>query len=83
MQHTWYFLAMAHQRLGHTDLARRWLDKGIRGTEEALKSPGATPGKSGNAGGVLAPNWNRRLTLQLLRREAEQQIQGPPTKPGK
>jgi serine/threonine protein kinase/WD40 repeat protein/tetratricopeptide (TPR) repeat protein len=83
MQHTWYFLATAHQRLGHADEARRWLEKGVRGTEDALKSPGETPGKSGNAGGVISPNWNRRLTLQLLRREAEQQIQGPPTKPGK
>jgi WD40 repeat protein/Flp pilus assembly protein TadD len=80
---TWFFLAMAHHRLGHTDEARRWLDKGIRGTEEALKSPGEPPGKSGNAGGVISPNWNRRLTLQLLRREAEPLIQGPPTKPGK
>jgi hypothetical protein len=83
MLHTWYFLAMAHQRLGHTDEARRWLEKGIRGTEEALKSPGETLGKSGNARGVISPNWNRRLTLQLLRREAEQLIQGPPTKLGK
>jgi WD40 repeat protein/tetratricopeptide (TPR) repeat protein len=82
-QHTWYFLAMAHHRQGHADEARRWLEKGLRGTEEALKSPGATPGKSENAGGVLPPNWNRRLTLQLLRREAERLIQGPPTKPGK
>jgi hypothetical protein len=83
VQHTWYFLAMAHHRLGHADEARRWLDKGLRGTEEALKSPGETPGKSGNAAGVLSPNWNRRLTLQLLRREAEQLIQGPPTRPAK
>jgi hypothetical protein len=83
MQHTWYFLAMAYHRLGHADEARRWLEKGIRGTEEALKSPGATPGKSGNAGGVLAPNWNRRLTLQLLRREAEQLVQSPGKKSGK
>jgi hypothetical protein len=27
--------------------------------------------------GVIEPNWNRRLTLRLLRREAEQLIQGP------
>jgi serine/threonine protein kinase/WD40 repeat protein/tetratricopeptide (TPR) repeat protein len=83
MQHTWYFLAMAHQRLGHTDLARRWLEKGRRGTEETLKAPGATPGKSGNAGGVISPNWNRELTLQLLRREAERLVQSSGKKSGK
>jgi WD40 repeat protein/serine/threonine protein kinase/tetratricopeptide (TPR) repeat protein len=83
MQHTWYFLAMAHHRLGHADEARRWLEKGIRGTEQALKSPGEALGKSGNAGGVLSPNWNRRLTLQLLRREAEQLVQSPGKKSGK
>jgi serine/threonine protein kinase/WD40 repeat protein/tetratricopeptide (TPR) repeat protein len=83
MQHTWYFLAMAHHRLGHTDLARRWLAKGIRGTEESLASPGETRGKSGIDSGVLSPNWNRRLTLRLLRREAEQLIQGPPTTSGR
>src|SRR5262249_9223429 len=39
MQHTWYFLAMAYQRLGHADEARRWLEKAMQETEEALKSP--------------------------------------------
>jgi WD40 repeat protein/serine/threonine protein kinase/tetratricopeptide (TPR) repeat protein len=73
--HTWFFLAMAHHRLGHADEARRWLDKGIQGTEEALKSPAARVGKAENANGLIPPNWNRRLTLQLLRREAEQLIQ--------
>ena len=63
MLHTWFYLAMAHHRLGHADLARRWLDKGMQGTEESLKSPAEPLGKSGNTSGVIRPNWNRRLTL--------------------
>jgi hypothetical protein len=73
---------MAHHRLGHADEARRWLDKAIQGTEEALK-PAASPKKSGAARATIPPNWNQKLTLQLLRREAEELIQGPATKPAK
>jgi tetratricopeptide (TPR) repeat protein len=80
---TWFFLAMAHHRLGHAGEARRWLDKAVQGTEEALKSPTEALQESGNPDGVIPPNWNRRLTLGLLRREAEQLIQGPGTKPEK
>jgi WD40 repeat protein/serine/threonine protein kinase/Flp pilus assembly protein TadD len=83
MLYTWFFLAMAHDRLGHAEEARRWLDKGIEGTEEALKPLAEPLGKSGNTCGVIPPNWHRRLTLQLLRREAEQLIRGPGTQPGK
>jgi hypothetical protein len=36
---TWFFLAMAHHRLGHADEARRWLDQGVHGIEETLTSP--------------------------------------------
>ena len=63
MLHTWFYLAMAHHRLGHADAARRWLEKAMQGTEEALKLPSETLGKSGNADGVIPPNWHRRLTL--------------------
>jgi tetratricopeptide (TPR) repeat protein len=80
MLYTWYFLAMAHQRLGHADEARRWLDQA---TEEALKPAAGRPEKSGAAFGGIPPNWNRKLTLQLLRREAEELIHGPGIKPGK
>ncbi len=48
----------------------------MQGTEEALKS-------FGNANGVIPPNWNRRLELQMLRREAEQLILGLGSKPQK
>jgi tetratricopeptide (TPR) repeat protein len=80
MLHTWFFLAMSHHRLGYTDEARHWLDKAMQGTDEALKSPAESLGKSGNSDGVISPNWNRRLTVRLLRREAEQLIRGPGTK---
>jgi serine/threonine protein kinase/WD40 repeat protein/tetratricopeptide (TPR) repeat protein len=77
MLQTWFFLAMAHQRLGHTDEARRWLDKAVQGTEEALKPPAEPAGKAESPDGIIKLNWNRTLTLQLLRREAEKLIQSP------
>jgi hypothetical protein len=49
----------------------------VQGTQEALKSPAEPQAKSGNAEGVIPLNWDRRLTLGLLRREAEQLIQAP------
>jgi hypothetical protein len=57
-----YFLAMAHHRLGHAEQARHWLDKASRQGERP---------KPAKTSGAPFP-WNRRLTLQLLRREAEQ-----------
>ena len=81
MLSTWFYLAMAHHRLGHAEEARRWLDRVVQGTQEALKSPAEPPGKSGNPDGVIPPNWSRRLTLGLLHREADQWIPAPGTKP--
>ena len=78
---TWFFLSMARHRLGHADEARRWLDKAVQGTEDALKSPAEVLGKSGKPDGVIPPNWNRKWTLRLLRREAKQLIGGPGTRP--
>jgi hypothetical protein len=83
MLQTWFVLAMAHHRLGHADEARHWLEKGMQGTEEALKPPAAPQEKHENPNSVIPPNWNRSLTLRLLRREAEQLIQGPESKPEK
>ena len=54
------FLAMSHQRLGHDKEARHWLQKA---TWQIGPEPANYP-------------WNRRLTLQLLRSEAEALIQG-------
>jgi tetratricopeptide (TPR) repeat protein len=83
MPSTWYFLALTHHRLGHADEARRWLDKADQATEEALTPPAGPSEKSGNTTGPVPPPWNRGLALQLLRREAEEQIRGPRAKPSK
>jgi tetratricopeptide (TPR) repeat protein len=56
VEYAWFFLAMAHQRLGHAEEARQWLQKAQKQIEQ--KSSIDLP-------------WNRRLTLQLLRRETE------------
>jgi tetratricopeptide (TPR) repeat protein len=62
----WFFLALAHHRLGHVVEARRWLDKAVQWIEQndRPKTEGATP----------LP-WYRRLLLQLFRREAEVALQ--------
>jgi hypothetical protein len=52
---------MAEHRLGHGGEARRWLEEANAQVDRAL-------------GGTLT--WSRRLTLQVLRREAEALI-GP------
>ncbi len=54
------------QRPGHADEARRWLEKAMQGTEEALKSLVESLEKSRNPDGVIPPNWNRKSTLRLL-----------------
>jgi len=57
----WFFLAMAHHRLGHAADSKKWLDK-------AAAWSGKPPG--GADRGAEAP-WHRRTTLGLVRREAE------------
>jgi tetratricopeptide (TPR) repeat protein len=59
--YTWFFLAMAHQRLGHREEAKKWLDKAVAWTEKTLRDA--------DQGAADLP-WNRRLTLKLLREEA-------------
>jgi WD40 repeat protein/tetratricopeptide (TPR) repeat protein len=81
MLYTWFYLAMAYHRIGHAEEARRWLEKAVQGTDEALKATGETLAKSGKPNGAIPPNWSRRLTLGLLRREAEQLTQAPGAKP--
>jgi serine/threonine protein kinase/tetratricopeptide (TPR) repeat protein len=64
--YTWFFLAMAQQRMGHPDRAREWFDKAIEHSDKILGQHAA--------GNVLVP-WNRRLTLHLLRTEAEELLE--------
>lgn len=61
--YTWYFLAMTHHSLGHSREAQNWLNKANEWTEQALSNrDNPRP-------------WNRRLTLVLLRTEAESLIE--------
>ena len=61
----WYFLAMTHHKLGSSDEAQKWLAKAVEWTDNALQDEENTV------------TWNRRLTLELLRREAEALIADP------
>ena len=61
--HNWLFQAMAHHRLGHTVEAACWLKKSVQAIDEPSPKIAQAP--------ATIP-WNRRLTLQLLRREAEE-----------
>lgn len=54
---TWFFMAMTHYQLGHFDESRKWLDKAVEQAEQEIQDTRSW--------------WKRRLTLQLLRREAE------------
>jgi tetratricopeptide (TPR) repeat protein len=60
--YNWLFQAMTHQRLGRSAEAASWLEKAVRAIDEPAPESAQDP----------AANWNRRLTLQLLRREAEE-----------
>jgi tetratricopeptide (TPR) repeat protein len=60
--YTWLFLAMAEERRGHPEQARKWLAGAVREIEQP-------PAERANDPGV--GSWNRRLTLLLLRGEAE------------
>jgi WD40 repeat protein/tetratricopeptide (TPR) repeat protein len=60
--YTWYFLAMAHHKLGHDAEARTWLAKANEWTEKVLRE---------HEDGTAALPWNRKLTLKLFREEAE------------
>ena len=63
--YTWFFLAMTHHRLGHAEEARQWLEKAVNWTKKETE---------GKIEGAAPLSWNRRLTLEILRREAEQLI---------
>ena len=60
--YTWYFLAMAHHKLGDDAEAKKWLDKATEWTDKVLAE---------HENGTSTLSWNRKLTLKLLREEAE------------
>ncbi len=66
--YAWFFLAMAHHRLGQATEAGEYLRKAVKRAEEETRA-GAGP----------AASWNRRLTLKLLQREAEVLLGVTPT----
>ena len=68
LEYTWLFLAMAEHRLGHLEAARKWFDRAVvtRDNRNGAVAPAADP----------IP-WNRRLTLQILHREAEAVLKDP------
>ena len=61
----WFFLAMAHQRLGHADDARRWLAKAVRWAESAAE------GTVTDAFHTIPLGWQDQVILDLLRGQAE------------
>jgi hypothetical protein len=63
-------LALAHQRLDHAAEARKWLNQAVTWMD---KNPQA----------VQSWGWRDRLTLPLLRREAEALLKEKPMPPGK
>jgi serine/threonine protein kinase/tetratricopeptide (TPR) repeat protein len=63
--HNWFFLALAHHRLGHREEARRWLDKAVQWLEQA------TAGKIKDTRTGSPLPWYDRVLLEVLRREAE------------
>lgn len=61
--YTRYFQAMTEHHLGNSDAAVDLLDQANKSSDQELAD---------------SPAWNRRLTLELLRREAESLIQSQP-----
>jgi tetratricopeptide (TPR) repeat protein len=63
-----FFLALAHHRLGNAAEARQWFDKAVRWIDQPPRD-GDDPAKW---------SWGQRLDLQLLRREAERTLAPAP-----
>ena len=77
----WFFLAMAHQRLGHVAEAKLWLDKAVESTDNELATAQALDvdrdlagnGRSGQSPDTISDplDWTHRVALATLRREAD------------
>jgi tetratricopeptide (TPR) repeat protein len=68
----WLWLALAKQRLGKTEEARRWLDQAAKWLDQTLPNyyahEGGEPGSAEERVGLHLHNW---LEAHILRREAE------------
>ncbi len=73
----WLWLALAHQRLGKAEEARRWLGKAQAGHDQYRDG---MPPRAEEEFGLHFHNW---LEAHVLRREAEAQMQprGSPSGP--
>jgi WD40 repeat protein/Tfp pilus assembly protein PilF len=60
----WLFLAIAYQQAGHPDDAKKWLDRAVQGIRTV------------NGQNRARLEWQERLELLLLQREAEKLIRG-------
>lgn len=67
--YNWLFLAMANCRLGHAEEAKKWRDNAVKWIDQESEKKTKEPSAANQS------PWNRRLTLQLLRREAEELLQ--------
>jgi eukaryotic-like serine/threonine-protein kinase len=65
----WLFLALARQRLGQTDEARRWLDKAVAWMNDARKAK-----EEGSEALWERIPWPEREMLMVLKAEAEKLI---------
>jgi tetratricopeptide (TPR) repeat protein len=72
---SWLFLALAHQRLGHDEEARRWLDKAVAWIDQRQL------GRPEDATGRASLPWQDRLQLILLCQEAKAAVRGGGPKP--
>jgi hypothetical protein len=59
---------MARHRLGNKEEATKWLNKAVERTDRALDEHKREGGER--------LSWNRRVTLELLRHEAEELLKG-------
>jgi hypothetical protein len=72
---TWLWLALANQRLGKAQEARRWLDKAQAFFDQYASG---LPNGAERQSGLHLHNW---LEGHLLRREAEASVPSHPVKP--
>jgi hypothetical protein len=76
---TWLWLALANQRLGKTEEARRWLDKATKWLEQTrpdyYNHEAGVPNSAAEKEGVHLHSW---LEAHVLLREAEALLGGRP-----